>query len=58
MLGIPVSGLPAAGLFTVKANGAAWLTGGDFGLDGSIVTVILEIVIAIPMLIGAAQKRP
>ncbi|WP_339787529.1 CPBP family intramembrane glutamic endopeptidase [Paenibacillus sp. FSL R7-0313] len=57
-LGIPVSELPAAGLFTVKANGAAWLTGGDFGLDGSIVTVILEIVIANPMLIGAAQKRP
>lgn len=26
-LGIPVSELPAAGLFTVKANGAAWLTG-------------------------------
>ncbi|WP_338589601.1 hypothetical protein V6669_30065 [Paenibacillus sp. Y5S-9] len=58
MLGIPVSGLPTAGLFTVKADSAAWLTGGDFDLEGSIVTVILGIVIAIPMLIGAAQKRP
>ncbi|MNZ96715.1 hypothetical protein D3C78_1159210 [compost metagenome] len=58
LLGIPVSGLPAAGLFTVKANGAAWLTGGDFGLEGSIVTVILGLVIAIPMLIGAARKQP
>ncbi|GAA0136108.1 type II CAAX endopeptidase family protein [Paenibacillus sp. YSY-4.3] len=56
-LGIPVSGLPAAGLFTVKANGAAWLTGGDFGLEGSIVTVILGLVIAIPMLIRAARKQ-
>ncbi|CAI6079860.1 hypothetical protein PAECIP112173_02733 [Paenibacillus sp. JJ-100] len=57
-LGIPVSGLPSAGLFTVKANGSAWLTGGDFGLEGSIVTVILGIVIAIPMLILAARKPP
>ncbi|MNJ74853.1 hypothetical protein D3C77_718530 [compost metagenome] len=57
-LGIPVSGLPAAGLFTVKANGAAWLTGGDFGLEGSIITVILGLVIAIPMLISAARNRP
>ncbi|MBR2565182.1 MAG: CPBP family intramembrane metalloprotease [Paenibacillus sp.] len=57
-LGIPVSGLPAAGLFTVKTNGSAWLTGGDFGLEGSIVTVILGIVIAIPMLILAARKPP
>ncbi|NGZ76564.1 CPBP family intramembrane glutamic endopeptidase [Saccharibacillus alkalitolerans] len=57
-LGIPVSGLPAAGLFTVTANGSTWLTGGDFGLEGSIVTVILGLVIAIPMLIGAARKQP
>lgn len=57
-LGIPVSGLSSAGLFTVKANGTALLTGGDFGLEGSIVTVILGLVIAIPMLIGAARKRP
>lgn len=56
LLGIPVSGLPADGLFTVQAHGAAWLTGGDFGLEGSIVTVILGLVIAIPMLIGAARK--
>jgi len=54
--GIPVSGLPAAGLFTVTANGSTWLTGGDFGLEGSIVTVILGLAIAIPMLVGTAWK--
>ncbi|MGC5774903.1 CPBP family intramembrane glutamic endopeptidase [Paenibacillus pabuli] len=57
LLGIPVSGLPAAGLFTVKVNGAALLTGGDFGLEGSIVPVIISLLIAIPMLIGAARNR-
>lgn len=57
LLGIPVSGLPAAGLFTVKVNGAALLTGGDFGLEGSIVPVMISLLIAIPMLIGAARNR-
>ncbi|WP_285077548.1 type II CAAX endopeptidase family protein [Paenibacillus sp. UMB7766-LJ446] len=57
LLGIPVSGFPAEGLFTVEVSGQALLTGGDFGLEGSIVTVILGLVIAIPMLIGAARKR-
>jgi len=57
LLGIPVSGHASAGLFTVKVNGAAILTGGDFGLEGSIVPVIVSLLIAIPMLIGAARKR-
>ncbi|WP_230202452.1 CPBP family intramembrane glutamic endopeptidase [Paenibacillus ihumii] len=57
LLGIPVSGHSSAGLFTVKVNGAAILTGGDFGLEGSIVPVIVSLLIAIPMLIGAAQNR-
>lgn len=57
LLGIPVSGHSSAGLFTVKVNGAAILTGGDFGLEGSIVPVIVSLLIAIPMLIGDARKR-
>lgn len=57
LLGIPVSGHPAAGLFTVEVNGAAILTGGAFGLEGSIVPVIVSLLIAIPMLIGAARRR-
>ena len=57
LLGIPVSGHSAAGLFTVKVNGAALLTGGDFGLEGSIVPVVISLLISIPMLIGAARNR-
>ncbi|GIP22266.1 CPBP family intramembrane glutamic endopeptidase [Paenibacillus sp. J22TS3] len=57
LLGLPVSGHSAAGLFTVKVNGAALLTGGDFGLEGSIVPVIASLLISIPMLIGAARNR-
>lgn len=57
LLGIPVSGHPAAGLFTVKVNGAALLTGGDFGLEGSIVPVVVSLLISIPMIIGTVRKR-
>lgn len=57
LLGLPVSGHSAAGLFTVKVNGAALLTGGDFGLEGSMVPVIVSLLISIPMLIGAGRNR-
>ncbi|OIB03604.1 peptidase [Paenibacillus sp. LC231] len=57
VLGIPVSGHSAPGLFTVEVNGAALLTGGDFGLEGSIVPVVISLLISIPMLIGAARYR-
>jgi uncharacterized protein len=57
MLGIPVSGHPATGLFTVTVSGAPLLTGGDFGLEGSIVPVMVSLLIAIPMLIAASRNR-
>ncbi|WP_199408963.1 CPBP family intramembrane glutamic endopeptidase [Cohnella sp. OV330] len=57
LLGILVSGHAAAGLFTVKMKGAALLTGGHFGLEGSIVPVSISLLISVPMLIGAARNR-
>ncbi|MFD1135902.1 CPBP family intramembrane glutamic endopeptidase [Paenibacillus urinalis] len=57
LLGFPVSGHSAAGLFTVEMNGAALLTGGEFGLEGSIVPVVVSLLISIPMLIGATRNR-
>lgn len=57
LLSIPVSGHAAAGLFTVKVSGTAILTGGDFGLEGSIVPVLVSLLIAVPMLIGTVRNR-
>lgn len=56
LLGIPVSGHPASGLFTVEVTGPTLLTGGRFGLEASIVPVIISLLIAIPMLIFARRK--
>lgn len=57
LLGIPVSGHSSVGLFTVKVNSAGLLTGGDFGLEGSIVPVMISLLIATPMLIGYVRHR-
>lgn len=57
LLGIPVSGHSAAGLFTVEVNGAALLTGGDFGLEGSIVPVVISLLISILMLIRTVRNQ-
>lgn len=56
LLGIPVSGHPSSGLFTVEVTGPALLTGGIFGLEASIIPVIISLLIAIPMLILAHRK--
>ncbi|WEK54173.1 MAG: type II CAAX endopeptidase family protein [Candidatus Cohnella colombiensis] len=54
--GIPVSGHPSPGLFTVEVTGPALLTGGQFGLEASIIPVIISLLISIPMLIFAHRK--
>lgn len=56
LLGIPVSGHPSAGLFTVEVVGPVLLTGGNFGLEGSIVPVIISLLLVIPMLIGIKSR--
>lgn len=53
LLGFPVSGHTFDGLFTVKLHGPELLTGGEFGLEGSIVPVLIGLLISIPMLIWA-----
>ncbi|MBT2286086.1 CPBP family intramembrane metalloprotease [Paenibacillus polymyxa] len=57
LLGIPVSGHTTTGLLIVKVKGPYLLTGGDFGLEGSVVPVIISLLIAIPMLYGAVHNR-
>ncbi|QSF45680.1 CPBP family intramembrane glutamic endopeptidase [Paenibacillus tianjinensis] len=45
IFGVAVSGNIPHGLYTVQLTGAAWLTGGTFGMEGSLaVTFILGLV--------------
>jgi membrane protease YdiL (CAAX protease family) len=56
LLGIPVSGHAPEGLFTVDVHGSALLTGGSFGLEASIMPVLMGVAIAVPMLVRARRN--
>ncbi|MEE1928316.1 CPBP family intramembrane glutamic endopeptidase [Streptomyces sp. TRM 70351] len=56
LLGIPVSGHAPEGLFTVDVHGSALLTGGGFGLEASIVPVLIGVALAVPMLVLAHRN--
>ncbi|MFF7316912.1 CPBP family intramembrane glutamic endopeptidase [Streptomyces albogriseolus] len=53
LLGIPVSGHTPDGLFTADVHGSAVLTGGGFGLEASLVPVLISVALAVPMLVLA-----
>ncbi|GAB1516150.1 CPBP family intramembrane glutamic endopeptidase [Actinophytocola sp. KF-1] len=56
LLGIPVSGHPATGVLVARPTGPDLLTGGGFGLEASIVPVIVSLVLAVPMLVAARRR--
>jgi membrane protease YdiL (CAAX protease family) len=56
LLGIPVSGHPTAGVLIARPTGPDLLTGGGFGLEASIVPVIVGLALAVPMLVAARRR--
>lgn len=56
LLGIPVSGHAAPGLLTAEVTGPALLTGGEFGIEASIVPVIVSVLLIVPMLVLAHRR--
>lgn len=56
IFGIPVSGMKEKGLFISTRPGSEWLSGGDFGIEASVVAVLVS-VIASGLMIVAAQRR-
>lgn len=55
LLGIPVSGHVTQGLLAVDVTGPALVTGGAFGIEGSVVTVALAVLLTVPMLLLARR---
>lgn len=56
LLGVPVSGHASPGLLVAEPTGPELVTGGQFGIEGSIIPVVVSLLLAVPMLI-AAHKR-
>ncbi len=58
LLGLPVSGKPSAGLLSSEIEGSVLLTGGEFGLEASILVPILSLFVSIALLrYGATRGR-
>lgn len=56
VFGSAVSGNPAQGLLRSSLTGPSWLTGGAFGIEASIVTVIIGAAVGIFFLWRARKK--
>ncbi len=56
LLGIPVSGHTPQGLFTVDTHGSALLSGGTFGLEASIVPVLIGVLLTVRMFVLAGRS--
>lgn len=57
LFGIPVSGHRNPGLFVTETHGADWLTGGAFGMEASVVTVAISVVLSAMMVVAARRAR-
>ncbi|OLF15984.1 CPBP family intramembrane glutamic endopeptidase [Actinophytocola xanthii] len=56
LLGLPVSGHPSSGLLTATPTGPTLVTGGDFGIEASVVPVVVALLLAVPMLVTAHRR--
>lgn len=55
---IAVSGHPGTGFVVGKLSGPAWLTGGAYGLEASVFTLLVLLAVGGWLLRGATQKGP
>ena len=53
---VPTSGIPMHGLFVGTLSGPEWLTGGAFGVEASVVAVVLCTTLGLTMLALAARR--
>lgn len=56
VLGLPVSGMAWNGLLALPAGGPAWLTGGDFGPEGGLLSTGVLLLSLLPL--WALTRRP
>jgi len=53
---VPVSGIDAQGLVVAKLQGPAWLSGGTFGLEASVIALALATAAGVWMLMLAVRR--
>lgn len=57
VLGVKVSGNELPSIFTSTASGPEWLTGGAFGVEASVVSVTILVLVAAGLAVLAVRRR-
>ncbi|NCD20249.1 MAG: CPBP family intramembrane metalloprotease [Actinobacteria bacterium] len=59
IFGLNVSGVPTEpGLLVARLQGPEWLSGGEVGIEGSVITIALGLIVSLVMLRAAIAKKP
>ncbi|MEO7564531.1 MAG: type II CAAX endopeptidase family protein [Sphingomicrobium sp.] len=56
IFGVPVSGITATGLVRSELSGPEWLSGGDFGLEASVMALLLATAGGVWMVVQAQRR--
>lgn len=54
---VPVSGVPETGLVTAQLSGPALLSGGQFGLEASLIALVVACAAGLALLLLAVRRR-
>lgn len=57
LYGLAVSGTSSSGVLQSELQGPAWLSGGQFGIEASLVAVVLSTALAGALLFHASRRR-
>lgn len=57
LLGVRVSGNELPSIFRSEASGPGWLTGGDFGVEASVVSVVILVLVAAGFAVLATRRH-
>jgi uncharacterized protein len=53
---VPTSGIPMNGVFIGNLSGPAWLSGGEFGAEASVVAIVLCSAVGVALLVLAHRR--
>lgn len=46
VFGLPASGMPFESLISARVNGPEWITGGEFGIEASVLTILIGLILS------------
>lgn len=54
---VAVSGLESQGIYSMQLSGSKWISGGSFGVEGSLITTAILLIVCLCTLLRSSRKR-